>query len=98
MEMIRYKTQITNLIAFLLVLLRYLVYIYKPSFSLDNNWFIGLVFLLIAVGWIARRSHLYTHLYPIIQTCILLAVKLLTRIENFGQLDRQPLDGYTCCH
>jgi hypothetical protein len=25
-------------------LLRYLVYIYKPSFSLDNNWFFGFFF------------------------------------------------------
>jgi signal transduction histidine kinase len=81
------KTKVTYLVAYLLAIgapLRYLGYI----LTLPARWIaLGLLaaFLVLAAvePWLSRRSHRHIHLYLAVQTCILIALSLITTIEDF---------------
>jgi hypothetical protein len=88
--MARHRSRIVYLVAWLVALggtLRYLGYI----LSHPGRWAIlGLLaafFVLLAlVPWLSRRPKRYMHLCFALQTCILVALTVVTTIEDFAAL------------
>jgi signal transduction histidine kinase len=88
--MARHRERIVYVVAWLIALagtLRYLDYILgHPS-----RWLIlGLLatfFVVLATGpWIFRRPHKYMHIYLAALTCILVALTIVTTIEDFAAI------------
>jgi signal transduction histidine kinase len=88
--MARRTTRIAYVVAYLVAIggtLRYLGYILDHQ----SRWVIlsllAAFFALLAIGpWLSRRSRRYVHLYLAVQTCILVALTIVTTIEDFAAL------------
>jgi signal transduction histidine kinase len=88
--MARHRARIAYLVAWLLALggtLRYLEYILDHPSRRAILCLLAAFFLLLAIApWLARRSPRYMHLFLALQTCILVALTIVTTIEDFSAI------------
>lgn len=88
--MTRHRSRIVYLVAWLVALggtLRYLGFILEhPSRWIILGLLAAFFALLAIVPWLSRRPHKYVHLYLAVQTCILIALTVVTTIEDFAAL------------
>jgi signal transduction histidine kinase len=86
----RHRSRIVYLVAWLVALggtLRYLGYILEQPSQWAILGLLAVFFVLLALApLLSRRSARYMHLYLAVQTCILVALTIVTTIEDFVAL------------
>jgi signal transduction histidine kinase len=88
--MARHRARIAYAVTWILALggtLRYLEYILDHPSRWAILGLLAAFFLLLGIApWLARSSPRYMHLYLAVQTCILVALTVVTTIEDFAAI------------